>query len=132
MNRFWENFSRNLKKCKCKSVEKIFSKCFHAFFKFRRYCGWVAILSNPPRYRLLELISILLPSLSWNLMMKITIPKTTTMIMKRRSYPQYTRKSEMFSWYYAAPCNVEQITLAFTIDTRTTSKICWPKKNKLL
>ncbi len=29
----------------------MFRKFFHAFFKYRKYCGGVSILSNPPRFR---------------------------------------------------------------------------------
>ncbi len=39
---------------KAKRVEEIFRKFFNAFFKYqkyRKYCGRLSILSNPPRYR---------------------------------------------------------------------------------
>ncbi len=51
MSRFQENFLEIQKKnANAKRREKIFRKFFHAFFKYRKYCGGVSILSNPPRY----------------------------------------------------------------------------------
>ncbi len=39
MNRFQENFLEIRKNANAIRVEKIFRKFFHAFFKFRKYCG---------------------------------------------------------------------------------------------
>ncbi len=51
MSRFQENFQEIRKNANAKRVEKIFRNFFLAFFKYRKYCGGVSILSNPPRYR---------------------------------------------------------------------------------
>ncbi len=55
MSRFQENLLEIRKKANANRVEKIFRKFFHAFFKDRKFCGGVSILSNPlmyPYYRI--------------------------------------------------------------------------------
>ncbi len=53
--KFWVDFkkifSKFEKNANAKRVEKIFRIFFHAFFKYRKYCGWVSILSNLAWYR---------------------------------------------------------------------------------
>ncbi len=51
MSRFQENFLKIRTNTNANRVKKIFRKFFHVFFKYRKYCGEVSTLSNPPRYR---------------------------------------------------------------------------------